>query len=139
MLVPPPITVCCSTGGKESKAARFMVLPGLMLRLVRTTAAITGRFEDVVFLRMQLDQRFQRFVKASQFAGLGAGEHLVALPVVGHDLAVFNFEVLPEVGTHELSRDRHLFGDELRATETAANHLVIKLSLQCLALAIRFV
>jgi hypothetical protein len=62
-----------------------------------TAAAVAGRFEDVVFLRMRLDQRFQRFIEASQLAGLGAGEHLIALAVVGHDLAVFDFEVLAEV------------------------------------------
>jgi hypothetical protein len=71
--------------------------PAWMLRLVRTAAAVAGRFEDVVFLRMRLDQRFQRFIEASQLAGLGAGEHLIALAVVGHDLAVFDFEVLAEV------------------------------------------
>ncbi|MNC06015.1 hypothetical protein D3C75_535160 [compost metagenome] len=64
-------------------------------------------------MRMQLDQRFQRFIEASQFAGLGSGEHLVALAVVGNDLAIFDFEVLAEVRTHELSRDRHFLGDEL--------------------------
>ena len=67
-----------------------------MLRLVGATTAIAGRFEDVVFLRMQLDQRFQRFIEASQFTGFGTGKHLIALPVVSHDLAVFNFEVLAD-------------------------------------------
>jgi hypothetical protein len=43
------------------------------------------------------------------------------------------------VGTHELSRDRHLLGDEFRTTEAAANHLVVELGFQRLVFAVRFV
>jgi hypothetical protein len=55
-------------------------LPGLMLRLTGVATAVAGRFEDVVFLRMQLDQRFQRFIEASQFAGLGTENTLLPCP-----------------------------------------------------------
>jgi hypothetical protein len=38
------------------------------------------------------------------------------------------------VGTHELSRDRHLLGNEFRTTEAAADHLVVELGFQRLVL-----
>lgn len=77
---------------RVKRSALKSFLPCLMLGLLGAAARVTRGFQNVIFLRVLLNKELQSFVELRQLPRFCAGINLIAVAVVGHDLAIFDFE-----------------------------------------------